>query len=254
MKAIIFGGSSGIGKAVAKRCAQECNDLLICSRNEDKLSKTVEEIRTLNTCRVSYKIVDLSDTDNLSFLLDEIVESFGIPDYVLLNGGGPPFGTFESIELETWYQYFNQIIISNIQILKKFLPLMRSKGSVVFILSDVIRNAGAGKVLPCSLRMALMGIFKCLSFEYAERSIRLNAVSPGPTQTERAVNLLNSSAEKQNISFEEMKIKFCSNLPMKRMASPEEVAEIVHFLFSEKSSYITGCNIMCDGGLTVAPF
>src|SRR3989338_3259373 len=155
MKAIIFGGSSGIGKAVAKRCAQECNDLLICSRNEDKLLKTVEEIRTLNTCRVSYKIVDLSDTDNLSFLLDEIVESFGIPDYVLLNGGGPPFGTFESIELETWYQYFNQIIISNIQILKKFLPLMRSKGSVVFILSDVIRNAGAGKVLPCSLRMAL---------------------------------------------------------------------------------------------------
>jgi 3-oxoacyl-[acyl-carrier protein] reductase len=178
---------------------------------------------------------------------------FGIPSRILINGGGPVFGAFEDISLDAWDLYINQVIKSNVIILKKLLPQMNNNGSIVFILSDVVRNAGPGKILPCSLRMALIGIIKCLAFEYAEKNIRINAVSPGPVETERAVSLLNKSAENNNISFNEMKNEFTKDLPMKRMGRPEEIAELVNFLFSDKSTYITGANIICDGGLTVMP-
>jgi len=253
MKTLIFGGSSGMGKAVALKVAEDNSDVLICSRNEEKLKKAENEIYSLTKNKINYIQLDLSDLNNLEYKLEKIMMDFGIPSRILINGGGPVFGAFEDISLDAWDLYINQVIKSNVIILKKLLPQMNNNGSIVFILSDVVRNAGPGKILPCSLRMALIGIIKCLAFEYAEKNIRINAVSPGPVETERAVSLLNKSAENNNISFNEMKNEFTKDLPMKRMGRPEEIAELVNFLFSDKSTYITGANIICDGGLTVMP-
>lgn len=253
MKILVLGGSSGIGKAVALRAARESHDVMVCGRDSDKLRKTGDDISALGQGSVKTASFDLSDLENLGARLDEIHRDFGVPSGILLNGGGPLFGSFDEITLEQWQQYSNQLILANVMVLKKFLPLMAQNSSVVAVLSDVIRNAGAGKVLPCSLRMALLGIIKCLSFEYAEKRIRLNAISPASVETERASALLQKSAQAQGVDIETVHSKFISNLPMKRMGSPEEIAEAAWFLLSNNSSYITGINMLCDGGSTVMP-
>lgn len=253
MKILIFGGSSGIGKAVVLRAAREGHSLLICARDEKKLQSAADEANFLRSGAARCKHVDLADIKNLGNKLDEIVQDFGVPSGILLNGGGPPFSTFAELSLQTWTQYFDQMVMANVMILKNFLPLMAAPSSIVCVLSDVIRNAGPGKTLPCSLRMALLGIIKCLSFEYAEKGIRFNAISPGSVDTERAATLLKKSADLQGIEIKEFRHRFTSALPMKRMGTPEEIAEIAYFLLSENSSYVNGTNVICDGGTTVMP-
>jgi 3-oxoacyl-[acyl-carrier protein] reductase len=253
MKGLIFGGSSGIGKAVATRISREGGNILICARNEEKLKSAADDIRETGLGNVLWKKIDLGNKVALCPAVDEILRDFGVPDAVLINGGGPPFGSFSKISFEQWEHSTFEIFLSTIRILQKIIPRMESESSVVFILSDVLRTAGAEKILPCSLRLALCGLMKCLSMEFAEHGIRFNAISPGPVETERARSLLEKAAENKNYSFEQMKQEFTATLPMKRMGRPDEIAELAYYLLSDKSGYVTGANFMCDGGLTPFP-
>lgn len=242
-----------MGKAIAAAVAKDPGQVMICSRSQEKLDSATEELNRLNQATIYSNRLDLADTAALGKKLDSIIERFGVPSKILINGGGPSFGRFEGIPLEVWRQAIDQIIMSTVIILNKFLPRMSRDASIVFILSDAVRSAGDGKVLPCSLRLALVGIMKCLSLEYAEKGIRINSVSPGPVATARAVSLLENAAKESGVTYEEMTRTFADELPMKRMGTPEEIAELVYFLFSEKSTYITGANFVCDGGLTTVP-
>jgi NAD(P)-dependent dehydrogenase (short-subunit alcohol dehydrogenase family) len=157
------------------------------------------------------------------------------------------------ISLEEWRSSIQSVLLSQVQILHAMIPRLVAGSSVLVVLSDVVRNAGPEKVLPCSLRLALLGLVKCLALQYAKDGIRFNALSPGPTETERAVGLLRDAAAEQGTSEEVVRAHFLSGLPMGRMALPREVAEVAHFLLSDAAGYVSGVNCLSDGGLSTVP-
>jgi len=250
---IVFGGSSGIGRAIADRCAQDGDDIILIARNEEKLERAVEGVLQSGAQSARFLSTDHDDSSRVHETLKELVSLAPSPQRLVLNGGGPPFGRFTEISLEVWQSSIQSTLLSHVQILHTMVPRLTKGSSVVAVLSDVVRNAAPEKVLPCSLRLALLGLIKCLALEYSGDDIRFNAISPGPTETLRAVNLLRKAATEQGISEEAARERFVSELPMGRMASPQEVAEVAHFLLSDSAGYVSGMNYICDGCLSVVP-
>lgn len=160
---------------------------------------------------------------------------------------------FMEIALGQWKSSIQSVLLSQVQILQSVVPRMTRGGSVVAILSDAVRNAGPEKVLACSLRLGVLGMIKCMALQFAGEGIRFNAVSPGPTETERALEVQGRLAAQRKKRLKDGLRDYCRKLPMKRMAKPEEIAAVVHFLLSDEAAYVTGMNYVCDGGLTTAP-
>ena len=250
---IVFGGSSGIGRAIADRCAQDGDDIILIARNEEKLKRASEGVLQSGAQSARFLSTDHDDSSRVHQTLEELESLAPSPQRLILNGGGPPFGRFTEISLEEWQSSIQSTLLSHVQILHTMVPRLAKGSSVVVVLSDVVRNAAPEKVLPCSLRLALLGLIKCLALEYSGDGIRFNAISPGPTETQRAVNLLRKAATDQGISEEVARERFVSELPMGRMALPQEVAEVAHFLLSDSAGYVSGMNYICDGCLSTVP-
>jgi NAD(P)-dependent dehydrogenase (short-subunit alcohol dehydrogenase family) len=249
----VFGASSGIGKAIAERCARDGDALILIARNPGKLADAARDVERAGARGVQCVATDLSNPQRVQDTLSELASLAPSPTRVLLNGGGPPFGRFTEITLDQWRRATQEALLSNVQILQSIVPRLTRGASVVAILSDVVHNAGPEKTLPCSLRLALLGTLKCLALQFAADGIRFNTVSPGPTDTNRARGLIDRRADDQGISRAEAYQQFADTLPMKRLASPEDVAAVAHFLLSHASANVSGANYSCDGGLT-APY
>lgn len=250
---IIFGGSSGIGKAIAERCARDGDAIVLVARKRLKLRRAAEDISRAGASRVHCLSADLGDAGGLRELLEELAEICPAPRRLVLNGGGPPMLRFMEIALGQWKSSIQSVLLSQVQILQSVVPRMTRGGSVVAILSDAVRNAGPEKVLACSLRLGVLGMIKCMALQFAGEGIRFNAVSPGPTETERALEVQGRLAAQRKKRLKDGLRDYCRKLPMKRMAKPEEIAAVVHFLLSDEAAYVTGMNYVCDGGLTTAP-
>ena len=249
MKAIVFGGSSGMGKSIAARICHEGGEVLICSRNPQKLAAAVNEIGG----KINSKPFDLTNAKSLEQSIQEILNDYGVPDAVVLNGGGPPIGGFEKIDYSQWEKSVFDYFLSFVMILKLLVPHLQPQASVVFILSDVVRNVNKDLVISSALRLGLAGLMKCLALEYADRPIRFNAISPGPIATERAEQLMKDRAEREGKPLSEVVKAFADQLPMRRLGRPEEVAEAAYYLLSKQSGYTSGTNLIIDGAHNAFP-
>ncbi len=247
---VVFGGSSGIGFAIAERCAAESDNIVILSRDESKLDSATKKLRETGANEVFSISCDLGDHSSLNSALTEYKKRGRKIDRLILNGGGPPYGNFSEISFDEWLNSIQSVVLSQIIILKELIPEMSSNSSVVFILSDAVSITAENKVLPSSLRNCLLSIMKSLALENSNYGVRFNSISPGPTETERATALLSNLAEKKGEPYSQIKFEFEEGLPMGRMASPSEIAEAAYFLLSENSSHISGVNLHVDGSLT----
>ena len=253
VKAIVFGGSSGMGKAIATQIICEGHEVCICSHNAQKLANTHKELALMNKGRVTSLQIDLANQKSIQVALPKISANFGTPDALVLNGGGPPPGRFKDITLAQWKKTLSEHYLSSVAILQHFIPKMQKPASVVFILSDVVRASNKNLVVSSSIRLGIIGLIKCLAQDYAEQSIRFNAVSPGSVATDRARQLFEDCAKREGITSVQAQKNLTDRLVMKRMGSPEEIAELVYFLLSPKSSYISGINIVADGANNTFP-
>ncbi len=251
MKYLILGGSSGIGKTVAKHVLKRSNEVIIGGRSENKLKIATEELSKFG--KSSFLQLDLGNIESVKNAVDNYIKIHKSIDGLLINGPLPTLKPFASCKFDDWQKATNEIILSSVIIIKKLLPLLNKGSSVVFILSDTSKAAGSGKSISVSLRLGLSGLMKSLAIEYAEKGIRFNAVSPGPTNTDRAKALFKKNAEKKNLAFDEFKKEFIENLPSKRLVEVDEIGELVCFLLCNNSISLTGANVSCDGGLTSIP-
>jgi NAD(P)-dependent dehydrogenase (short-subunit alcohol dehydrogenase family) len=251
-KFLILGGSSGIGKSIANLCLERSNEVIITGRDEKKLSKSVNDLAKIG--KVSSLNLDLGNPKDVENKFINFINRYKNINGLIINGPLPPLKSFESCSLNDWQYFTNAIIISSVLIIKQLLPIMNKNSSIIFILSDTCRAAGANKSMSVSLRLALSGLVKSLAIEYADKGIKFNAVSPGPTFTDRAKLLFEKGAEKNGISFEDFKEDFINTLPSKRLIEPEEIADLVYYLLTNNSSSLNGINIPFDGGLTTMPF
>ncbi|WGS64340.1 SDR family oxidoreductase [Marinitoga aeolica] len=232
---LVTGGSSGIGLAVANTFNNEGAKPVVISRNEEKLKKT----------GFPYIICDLSKKEDIDNMNKNFEEKYGVPDIIFLNAGGPKPGYFEETSEEDWQYGFEQNLMSTVRILKYFLPKMKNKewARVVFLTSLSVKTPIENLYISNSIRLGITGLLKTLSLEYGKYNITFNAVGPGWTKTTRVRELVNEEKEKQ----------ISDNIPLKRMAMPEEIANVVVFLSSERASYVNGQTILVDGGLSKFP-
>jgi 3-oxoacyl-[acyl-carrier protein] reductase len=233
--AIVAASSKGLGKAVALGLAAEGVRLAICARGGEELRRTAAEIPT----EVLAQTVDVTVEAQVRGFIEAVVHKFGRVDICVTNAGGPPAKKFADTSVEDWRSAADLNFMSTLYFAHAVLPYMTQRrwGRLIAISSVAVLQPVDGLILSNAARSAVRGLVKSLSNEYAPYNVLVNNVCPGYTATER-LKKLDVHPEAQ--------------IPLGRVGTPEEFANLVVFLASERASYITGISIPVDGGWTKA--
>ena len=249
--AIIGGSSKGMGKATAITLAKEGALVVISSRTEADLRKVEMEIARLASQRHVLAIPgDLSDPAHIKKVVRDTYNRFERVDIVINNLGGPPPGKPSEIADSAWDQALKQNFLSAVRMSREVIPYMKLQrwGRIVNLLSNAVRQPVLDLVLSTSSRLAVVGFAKMLSNELAPFNITVNNALPGSIMTDRMTSLYKKMAESRGESTDAMITEATKKIPMQRLGQPEEMADLITFLTSERASFITGQSISLDGG------
>lgn len=252
--ALLLASSKGLGKATAMKFAEEGANVMISSRNEEELKKTAAEIRAKTGARVSYKVCNVMDNEQIIELVHETANQYKTIDILVNNAGGPPAGQFDDFSDKDWVNAFELTLLSVIRTIRAVLPYMRKQqsGRIVNIASSSFKQPIENLTLSNTFRTGIMGLSKSLSQELAKDNILINTVGPGQIATERLKELGNKLAEAKGFTVEEFTERAVASIPLGRYGTPEEFANVLVFLCSEANTYVTGQAILVDGGLVKA--
>ena len=235
-KVFITGASGGIGSSIAKKFNETGHKLILTSSSEEKLSKLME----LYGNQHNYYILDLSDLTNLASTMNEIVKDHPDISILINNAGLTSDSLLLRMKLNQWQEVINTNLSSNFVIIKSALPSMikSKKGKIIGISSVVAISGNPGQSNYVSSKSGMVGFYKSVAHEVASRNINVNIVSPGfiiSPMTDKLTDV--------------QKNKMLENIPMKKFGEPNDVANLVYFLSSDKASYITGQNFHVNGGM-----
>ena len=248
--AVVAASSRGLGKAAAFGFAREGARVVICAREQDRLSTVRDKIKAATNADVLAVQVDLTRPNDIKHLIDQTVESFGTVDILVNNAGGPNAGFFSEMTDEQWQQGIELTLMSSVRLTREVLPFMQKQkwGRIINITSVSVKQPIDELLLSNSLRLSILGWAKTLSNQVAADGILINNVCPGWTRTQRVIEIFAARAEALQTSPEDIEKSITSTIPMNRLATPEEQANLIVFLGSERASYITGTTIQVDGG------
>jgi len=249
---LVTASSRGIGRAVAESLAAEGCQVAICSRDREELLKTAQDIKRKFSFEPIWCVCDLNKPKDIENTVETVNKQLGKIDILINNCGGPEPGYFQELTDENWQNAFDQILLSTVRFSNLLLPnmMLHEWGRIVNITSVAAKQPMDKLMLSNSLRNAVIGFAKTLSNEVAKYNITVNNVAPGYTLTNRIYDLAVNRGKQDNKSHEEVLTDMAREIPMSRLASPDEIASVVLFLASNKASYITGNTIQVDGGLT----
>ncbi|MGD0505866.1 MAG: SDR family oxidoreductase [Steroidobacteraceae bacterium] len=232
-RALVMGGSRGLGKAVAEVLAEEGARVAICARDAGRVAATAAQIGAEGL------VCDLSIPGAADTLVRKAQNLLGHLDVLVVNTGGPPPGQFADLSDLAWHMAFEQLWMSSVGAIRAALPDMRARrsGRVIVITSIAAREPVANLMLSNSLRAGLHGLINTLSKEVAADQVTVNALMPGYTLTERLEELHLDEA------------KLAAQIPARRLGRSRDFAALAAFLASDQAGYVTGQAIACDGGL-----
>ncbi len=248
--ALVCASSRGLGKAVALAFGREKAKIALCARTKSVLDATAEEIREATGAEVLAFPADLTQTAEASALFEAVINRWKTIHVLVNNAGGPPSGPFETHDLARWRHAVELNFMSAVNLSALALPYMKEQrwGRIINITSIAARQPIDGLILSNAVRAGVLGLGKSLANELAPYNILVNNVCPGYTRTDRVVALAQSEAQRQQKSIAEIYGAWEKSIPLGRLAEPEEFADLVVFLASERASYITGATIPVDGG------
>ncbi len=248
--ALVTASSKGIGKAVAEELASEGCKVAICSRSKEDLELTADDIKRKYEVDVLWSVCDLNKSPDIENTFRVVLKQFGKIDILINNCGGPPSGFFRDFAEEQWVTAFEHVFLSAVRLSNLVIPGMVAKqwGRIVNITSVSVKQPIDNLILSNSFRSGVIGFAKSLSNEFAKHNITVNNVAPGFTLTNRLYDLAVSRAKSSNLSHEEVLADMAKQVPMNRLARPEEIGALVTFLCSSQAGYITGNTIHVDGG------
>ncbi|WP_075619381.1 SDR family oxidoreductase [Paenisporosarcina indica] len=252
---VVMASSKGLGKATALEFAKEGATVLLSSRSEETLTQTVDEIIQLtNNTKIFSKTCDMSSVDDINNLFTWITSEFGGADILINNTGGPTAGGFKDVEDQDWMAAFEKNLLSYIRTTRAVLPHMQSNnfGRIINISSSSTKEVIDGLILSNTFRSGMVGFTKSLAREYAKHNILANTIGPGRIETDRITELDQISADRQDVSFEEITKRSKKMIPIGRYGQPEEFAKVVCFLASPANTYMTGQSLVIDGGMLKA--
>ena len=251
--AIVCGSTQGIGKAIALELALMGANLILIARNEEKLVATLKELDTTKGQEHHYIKADFSVPSHLKLVLDEYIEINETQINILVNNtGGPAGGPIQNAKTDEFLSAFNNHLICNhilVQAVKDGM-VASGYGRIINIISTSVKQPLNGLGVSNTIRGAVANWSKTLANELGEHGITVNNVLPGATDTVRLKAIIENKAAKTGNSVDAIKQEMANQVPMKRIAQPEEVANAVAFLASPAASYINGINVPVDGGRT----
>jgi NAD(P)-dependent dehydrogenase (short-subunit alcohol dehydrogenase family) len=232
---VITGGTTGIGLATAKAFINSGAIVWITGRSADNLKKAADEINSPNLKTV---VSDTSKLTDISILEKAVTDSGSKLDVLFLNAGIAVFAPIEQVTEADFDAQFNTNVKGHFFTLQKLLPHLADGASVIFTSSTVATASNVGTSVYSSTKGALNKVAQIAANELAERKIRVNIVSPGPVQTPGLEGVLNAEAQEYMASL----------TSLQRLGQPDEIAKTVLFLASDAASFITGTEIVADGG------
>jgi 3-oxoacyl-[acyl-carrier protein] reductase len=249
--AIVAASSQGLGKAVALGLAREGAKLALCSRDDATLTATADEIYRATGTEVLTRALDVTRHDRVRDFVAETVKEFGRLDICVANAGGPPSKPFADTTEEDWRRAYELNFMSTLYFAKEVLPVMQERrwGRFIAITSMTVKQPVEGLILSNAVRTGVSGLVKSLANEYGPYNVLVNNVCPGYTATARLLALADHLAQAQGVTPEEIQQRWASQTPLGRIGRPEEFADVVVYLASERSSYVTGVSIQVDGGI-----
>lgn len=248
--ALIAASSTGLGRAVAEGLAAEGAQLALCSRNQERLEATAAALRSRYRVRVFSRVVDVTDAATVAEFVVTAHAEFGRLDICVTNAGGPPAKSFATTTLEEWRAAVELNLLSHVSFAKAALPLMQQArwGRFLTITSVSVKQPIDGLVLSNTVRSAVPGLVRTLANEYGPYNITVNNLCPGYTRTDRLVELAKVKALAQGVANEAAYDDWSRATALGRLAEPREFADAVVFLASDRAAYITGQNLVIDGG------
>lgn len=248
--ALVAASSRGLGRAVADALASAGADLVLCARGEEELARTADAIREARGVDVLGLPADLSVEQDAERVVRQAIERFGGVDVLVTNAGGPPPGPFAAHGTDAWDDAYRGLLRSAVVLIRGVLPGMRERGwgRIVLVTSIAVKQPVEGLVLSNSLRAGVTGMAKTLANEVAADGVTVNTALPGYTRTDRLEALARSIAEDEGVTVEEAESRWRREIPAGRLAEPEEFADAVAFLCSERAAYVNGVALPVDGG------
>lgn len=253
---IVSAGGSGLGRAIALVLSGYGANVTVFSRSEKKLSETVEEGLKRNGRRINAVAADLSKEEDIHMVLESVHARFGGIDALVMNYGDPIVAPFMDISASEWDYSINMMLRSTLLLTKSACRDMMEKkgGRIVYVTSMMTKSPAENFSISASLRSAIIGLGKVLSIELGPKGINVNSISQGYFLTERLRNIARQRADKEGVSYEGILEGMKESVPLRRFGKPEELGELVAFLCSDESAYLTGTNIQIDGGVIKFPF
>tara|TARA_B100000902_G_scaffold290848_1_gene277168 strand:+ start:415 stop:1200 length:786 start_codon:yes stop_codon:yes gene_type:complete len=247
----VFGGSRGIGKAIALELAQAGANILLLARDSRVLEQTKGLLCTKKNQEHDVLCVDMSRPEALMSSIKSYHNN-GRVDIIINNSGGPPGGAAHMASQEEYKEAFFQHVLSAQTVAQIAVPEMKKRGfgRIVNIISTSVKQPIEGLGVSNTIRGAMGNWSKSMASELGPFGITVNNILPGATETERLSSLIDNSAIKHGSSVDVVMQKMKKDIPVGRFAKPAEIAYAVTFLCSDQAQYINGINLPVDGGRT----
>ncbi len=242
--ALVTGGSSGIGRAAALALAAKGAKVMVAGRDRERLKRVVQDIETAGGVAV-WQVADVTQESQVAELMEVTAARLGGLHSVIANAGTlGAMGDVTAMAAEDWHATLLTNLTSAFYCAKYALPhLLTTQGNLVFVSSFVGSTCGfAGMSAYAASKAGMVGLARNLAAEYGPAGIRVNAILPGGTDTPMGEMVANSPESKAYVS---------GLHALQRTAEPAEIAEVVCFMASRSASFVTGCALLADGGLSV---
>ena len=248
-KAIITGGSKGIGKAIAERFAKEGIDIYLLASNEENLSKTTSQLKNQYKVNIQYHASNLKTKEGCNSAINIIENEFKDFDTLIFSAGATKSGDFLKQPIEDFEDGFALKFYSAVRLSKAFWPtLSKNKGWVVSINGAMSHSPDPFFMVGGAVNAAFLNFSKALSKRGLIDGVNVNSINPGMTSTDRLITIIQSNADREGIGFAEAEKKALENIGLDRFGTPEEVAELTYFLCNPIMRHLTGTEINLDGG------
>jgi len=249
---LVTAASRGLGAAAARRFAEEGARVAIMARHGDKLLTLAQALMHCGA-RILPVTGDVTNPDDVERLVQSTIDWWGRLDILVTNAGGPAAGKFLDLNLEQWEAAVQLSLMSVVRLCYAALPHMLKndppqRGSIVAITSLSVKQPVDNLMLSNSVRMAVIGLLKTLANELGPQGIRVNAIAPGWTRTERVEELMAARATANGTTPEEELKKQAAAIPFGRVGEPDEFADALVWLASPRASYVHGIVLPVDGG------
>lgn len=251
-RALVCGGSQGIGKAIAHELAHNGASVTVLARTQSSLDAVVASLPVTHGQHHTALAVDMSDEVALITAVHNAVDSLGSFHILVNNTAGPAGSPLVDSAVESLRNAFEQHIVTAHQLTKILVPGMTAcgYGRIINIVSTSVKIPIDGLGVSNTIRGAMASWSKTMANELAPRGITVNNVLPGATETDRLHAIIERNARVKGLTEDAVRVHMVAEIPVGRFAQPSEIANAVGFLASPSASYITGTSIIVDGGRT----